>query len=55
MAQAMVAITSAKLSKNTVYTNEQFKISVKVLELTPDSGKYKLPIELGKKRGEIRE
>ena len=54
MAQAMVAITSAKLSKNTVYTNEQFKISVKVLVLTPDSGTYKLPIKLGTERGSVK-
>lgn len=54
MAQAMVAITSAKLSKNTVYANEQFKISVKVLALTPDSGTYKLPIKLGTERGSVK-
>ena len=54
MAQAMVTITDAKLSKNTVQVNEQFKISVKVLELTPDSGKYKLPFRLGTERGAIK-
>ena len=50
MAQAMVAITDVKLSKNTVNTKEQFKISVKILELTPDSGKYRLPFRLGKEK-----
>ena len=54
MAQAMVAITSAKLSKNTVYTNEQFKISVKVLTLTPDTGAYRLPFKLGTERGSVK-
>ena len=53
MTQAMVAITDAKLSKNTVQVKEQFKITVKVLELTPDSGKYRLPIRLGKGREDI--
>lgn len=54
MAQAMVAITDAKLSKNTVQVKEQFKITVKVLELTPDSGKYKLPFRLGTERGTVK-
>ena len=54
MAQAMVAITDAKLSKNVVQTNEQFKISVKVLELTPDPEKYKLPFRLGTERGTVK-
>lgn len=54
MAQAMVAITSAKLSKNTVYTNEQFKISVKALALTPDTGTYRLPFKLGTERGTVK-
>lgn len=49
----MVAITDAKLSKNTVQVKEQFKITVKVLELTPDSGKHRLPIRLGKGREDI--
>lgn len=53
MAQAMIAITDAKLSKNTVQVKEQFKISVKVLELTPDTEKYRLPIRLGKGREDI--
>lgn len=53
MAQAMVAITDVKLSKNTVQVKEQFKITVKVLALTPDSGKYRLPIRLGKGREDI--
>ena len=54
MAQAMVAIIDAKLSKNTVQVKEQYKISVKVLELTPDSGIYKLPFRLGTERGTIK-
>lgn len=54
MAQAMVSITSAKLSKNNVQTNESFKIIVKVLEITPDCETYKLPIKLGTERGTIK-
>ena len=54
MAQVMVKITDAKLSKNVVQTREQFTISVKVLALTPDSGKYKLPFTLGTERGTIK-
>lgn len=54
MAQAMIKITDAKLSKNVVQTKEQFKITVKVLALTPDSGKYKLPFRLGIERGTVK-
>ena len=50
----MVAITEAKLSKNIVEVNEHFKITVKVLALTPDSGKYKLPFRLGTERGTVK-
>ena len=54
MAQTMIKITDAKLSKNTVQTNEQFKISVKVLALTSDSGAYRLPFRLGTERGTVK-
>ena len=54
MAQAMIKITDAKLNKNTVQTNEQFKISVKVLALTPDRGTYRLPFKLGTERSTIK-
>ena len=50
MAQAMVSIIDAKLNKKTVQTNEQYKITEKVFELTPDSGKYRLPFRLGKEK-----
>lgn len=54
MAQAMIKITDAKLSKNVVQVKEQFKISVKVIALTPDSGKYNLPFRLGTERGTVK-
>lgn len=54
MAQAMIKITDAKLSKNVVYTKEQYKISVKVLALTPDTGTYRLPFKLGTERGTVK-
>lgn len=54
MAQAMIKITDVNLSKNTVQTNEQYKISVKITTLTPDSGKYKLPFRLGTERGIVK-
>lgn len=54
MAQVMIKITDAKLSKNVVQTKEQFKISVKVLTLTPDTGAYRLPFKLGTERGTVK-
>lgn len=54
MAQAMIKITDAKLSKNVVQTNESYKISVKVLALTPDTGTYRLPFKLGTERGTVK-
>ena len=54
MSQAMIKITDAKLSKNVVHTNESYKISVKVLALTPDTGTYRLPFNLGTERGTVR-
>lgn len=44
----MIHITDVKMSKNIVNVNEKFKISVKILELTPDKG-MRLPIKLGNK------
>lgn len=54
MAQPMVEITSVTLGKNQAATNEKISISVKVIELTSDSGAYRLPIRLGTERGTVK-
>lgn len=52
MAQAMVEILEANISKNPVTVKETFILSVKILELTPD-GNRKLPLKLGGEKGVI--
>lgn len=49
-----VVITQVTLSKKTVNTKEQFKISVSIKETVQEPKAYRLPFKLGKSKGGIK-
>lgn len=48
-----VAITNVILSKNTVNTGESFKIQVAVKETITEPSRFRLPVILGRKNGNL--
>lgn len=46
-----VVVTEVNISKNTVKTGEQYKISVAVRETIAEPAMYRLPFTLNKKKG----
>lgn len=49
-----VVITNVTLSKKSVTTGEQFKVSVAVKETITEPTMYRLPFKLGKEKGGIK-
>lgn len=49
-----VVITNVTLSKKSVTTGEQFKVSVAVKETITEPTMYRFPFKLGKEKGGIK-
>lgn len=49
-----VVITSVTISKSTVNTGEQFKVTVSAKEVITEPNMYRLPLKLGQDKGGIK-